>query len=99
MKAEATQHFKAGKFDKAIESFYEAVNTVRFGNETFKNSKEGKTLELACRGNIALCKMKKNDWDGAIDQCEQILSKDEENFKAIYRMAQALRKKNKEVNR
>jgi tetratricopeptide (TPR) repeat protein len=66
---------------------------VRYGDAEFKKSKEGKTLEIACRGNIALCKMKKGDWDGVIDNCEKIVESDPKNWKAFYRMAQALHKK------
>ena len=55
IKEEANGMVKAGQHAKACEKYFEAINTVRF-SEKFKNSPEGKTLEVACRLNIALCK-------------------------------------------
>ena len=53
---------------------------------------------MACRGNIALCKLNMGDWDGVVDNCEKILENDNTNVKALFRMAQALDKQDPEGN-
>lgn len=55
MKEDANALVKQGKHDQACEKYFEAITTLRF-SEKFKNSTEGKSVEMACRLNIAVCK-------------------------------------------
>lgn len=52
-------------------------------------TKVGKDTEIACRGNLAQCKINLKDYDSVIDQCERILEYDSNNVKANFRMSQA----------
>ena len=45
---------------------------------------------MACRLNIALCKQTLGDYSAVVDQCERVLSHEPANWKAQFRMAQAL---------
>ena len=45
---------------------------------------------MACRSNLALCKLNMKDYDTVVDQCEKVLEYDPKNLKANYRMAQAV---------
>ena len=48
-----------------------------------------KECEMACRGNLALCKLNLKQYDQVLDHCEQVLEFDPKNVKACFRMAQA----------
>lgn len=37
---------------------------------------------MACRGNLAMCKLSLSEFDHVIDQCERILGHDPNNVKA-----------------
>ena len=45
---------------------------------------------MACRSNLAMCKINMKDYDGVIDQCERVLEYDANNVKASFRMSQAV---------
>ena len=49
-----------------------------------------KEIEMACRSNLALCKLNLKEYDSVVDQCEKVLEYDPKNVKASYRMAQAV---------
>ena len=44
---------------------------------------------MACRSNLAQCKLNLKDYDHVIDQCERVLDYDANNIKASFRMSQA----------
>ena len=44
---------------------------------------------MACRNNLAMCKLNLKDYDSCIDQCERVLEHDPKNTKAAFRMSQA----------
>ena len=44
---------------------------------------------MACRSNLAMCKLKTEEYDHVIDQCERVLEYDPRNVKASFRMSQA----------
>lgn len=81
IKDEANLLVKQGEQEKACEKYFEAINTLRF-SEKFKNSKEGKSAEMACRLNIALCKQTLGDYSAVVDQCERVLTHEPANWKA-----------------
>ena len=45
---------------------------------------------MACRLNIALCKQQMGDYASVVDQCERVLTYEENNWKAQFRLSQAL---------
>lgn len=89
IKDEANLLVKQGEQEKACEKYFEAINTLRF-SEKFKNTKEGKSAEMACRLNIALCKQTLGDYSAVVDQCERVLTHEPSNWKAQFRLSQAL---------
>mmetsp|Transcript_73246 Transcript_73246/g.101621 ORF Transcript_73246/g.101621 Transcript_73246/m.101621 type:complete len:91 (+) Transcript_73246:509-781(+) len=66
-----------------------AINAVRL-NQDLKGVKQARDLEIACRGNMALCKINLKQFDQAVDQCEKVLEYDPKNVKATFRMAQSI---------
>ena len=58
-------------------------------NSTLKAKTQGpvKDLEIACRSNLALCKMSLNQYEAVIEQCEKVLDYDPTNLKCAFRMA------------
>jgi hypothetical protein len=65
-KNEANDLVKAKKFDEACVKYFAAINVIRL-NEKLKKVPEGKTLEMACRANIAHCKLQVKEYDHVID--------------------------------
>ena len=55
-----------------------------------RSKKSAVDVEMACRGNLALCKLNLKDYNAVIDNCEKVLDNDPNNVKASYRMAQAV---------
>ena len=45
---------------------------------------------MACRLNIALCKQTLGDYAAVVDQCERVLTWEQNNWKAQFRLSQAL---------
>ena len=89
LKEEANNLYKQQKFDKACDKYYEAINEIRF-NESLKNNSEARQVEIACRLNVALCKQQLNEYNVVIDQCEQVLDYEPKNWKACFRMSNAM---------
>ena len=44
---------------------------------------------MACRSNLAMCKLNLKEYDLVIEQCERILDFDPSNIKASFRMSKA----------
>lgn len=57
---------KAKKFEDACVKYFAAINVIRL-NDKLKTLTEGKTLEMACRANIAHCKLQVKEYDHVID--------------------------------
>lgn len=89
LKEAANGFFKQSKLAEASEKYYEAINTIRL-NPDIKHSEEAKQIEIACRLNVALCKLTMKEYEIVIDQCERVLDQEPKNWKASFRMAQAL---------
>ena len=85
----AAKDYKAGNYEKACEKYFQIINIVR-ENEAVKKSAQGKELDSQARLNIALCKLTTKDYDTAIDQCERVLDNEPSNWKAAFRMANAM---------
>ena len=92
LKTESATLVKNSKFNEACEKYFQAINIVRL-NEELKYTKEAKQLEIACRANIAHCKLQLNEYQIVIDQCEKVLEMDPSNAKSKMRMETAIWKK------
>lgn len=66
LKNEANDLVKAKKFEDACVKYFAAINVIRL-NDKLKTLTEGKTLEMACRANIAHCKLQVKEYDHVID--------------------------------
>jgi len=88
VKDKANKLFKANELDKACEKYFEAINNIR-ATECLKESPQGRRLEINCRINLALCKIKQEKYDEAIDQWERVLLAETLNLKALYRISVA----------
>ncbi|CDW87647.1 tpr domain containing protein [Stylonychia lemnae] len=94
LKERANNLFKEQQFEKACEKYYESINSIRF-NETIKNNPEARQIEIACRLNVALCKDKLGEHNVVIDQCQQVLEYEPKNWKACFRLSNAMYLQNK----
>ena len=56
LKVEANKLFSAKKYEEACDIYFSAINTIR-ANSTLRNEKPAKECEMACRSNLALCKL------------------------------------------
>ena len=86
LKADANKLFKDKKYEEACDAYFSAINTIR-ANMALRNEKPAKECEMACRGNLALCKLNLKQYDQVMDHCEKVLNYDPKNCKASYRMA------------
>ena len=89
LKLEANELFKSKNLDDACKKYQSAISVLRTNLE-LKGTKKARDIEIACRGNIALCKLTQKQFEDAIEHCERILDIDPKNVKASYRMAQAM---------
>jgi hypothetical protein len=62
LKNEAANLVKSKDLDGACVKYFAAINTIRL-NDSLKTKKEAKTLETACRSNIAHCKLQTKEYD------------------------------------
>ena len=94
LKEEGNNLFKNNKNEEAIKKYYEAIEEIKTTTEKDKYKNELDNIEKSCRLNIAICKLKTEDYDGVINECSIVLESNK-CFKAYYRMGLALMKKNK----
>ena len=78
--------FKDKNYEEASAKYFTAINTIRL-NQDLAKSKLGKETMIACRNNLAMCKLNLKDYDSCIDQCERVLEHDPKNTKAAFRMS------------
>jgi hypothetical protein len=66
--------------------------SVLFGSTKFfdlspEDEEEVKTVRLSLYNNVAQCYLKLQNWDAAIRNCNEALTVDADNAKALYRRA------------
>lgn len=81
-KAEGNDLFKAGKYPEAIAIYKDGVSYV-------EHSDENNDLYITLNLNIAMCDLKIKDYGDAISKCSEVLKKDENNVKALFRRGSA----------
>ena len=62
LKGEANKLVGAKKYEEACELYFSAINTIR-ANSTLRNEQPAKECEIACRSNLALCKLNLKQYD------------------------------------
>ena len=88
LKQEANNLYKLQNYEEACTKYFSAINQIRLNTDLAK-TKVGKEAEMACRSNLAQCKLNLKDYDHVIDQCERVIDYDTNNIKANFRMSQA----------
>mmetsp|Transcript_15041 Transcript_15041/g.39034 ORF Transcript_15041/g.39034 Transcript_15041/m.39034 type:complete len:524 (-) Transcript_15041:351-1922(-) len=92
-KEAGNKRFKAADYDGAIAKYDAALGTLRdckYESElTGADLTAVHTLADACLLNGANCHLKKKTYDGAIENCDTVLSRSATNRKALYRRGQA----------
>ncbi|CAI5486192.1 unnamed protein product [Closterium sp. Naga37s-1] len=95
-----TTHFKNGDYRMAFRRYRKAM--VYLDKAWDMKDIPGETLEElhtirdALLNNYAACKLKRGDFDGAIEDSSSVLSRNENNAKALFRRAQLATRKEKE---
>jgi len=62
LKAEANNLFKEKKYVEASSKYFAAVSAIRVNTE-LAATKQAKDAEMACRSNIAMCKLNLEEYD------------------------------------
>jgi len=65
-KKEANASFKAQNYEEACTKYFSSINAIRL-NQGLKTNKLGKECEMACRSNLALCKLNLKEYDHCVD--------------------------------
>jgi len=85
-KNEGNQFFKANKFSRADNRYTRAAKCVEYDYSMSDDEKiKAKGLKAMCYNNIAMCKVKTQDWKGVLENCKKVLEVDPANVKALYR--------------
>jgi len=95
IKLQGNNLFKTGKYEDAANLYTQSIRIIE---DRIKGDKtlvlEYADLEVSCRNNLANCLTKLNKHEEVIEQCEKVL-KYGDNFKALYRLALALKSQGK----
>ena len=62
LKNEAAKLVTQKDLDGACLKYFAAINMIRL-NDSLKTKPEGKSLEIACRANVAHCKLQQKEFD------------------------------------
>lgn len=73
------------QYADAAEKYTRALENLKMHTDD-----ESTKLRLSCRSNLASCYLQLNRWEECIDQCNAVLSIENNNRKALYRRGQAL---------
>ncbi|GIL72091.1 hypothetical protein Vretimale_511 [Volvox reticuliferus] len=84
LKNEGNQLHGRGAYKDAAEKYERAKSNV----ESF-TSKEARDLVRACTLNLSSCYLNLKQFDNCVEQCNQVLTGEPDNLKALYRRGQA----------
>ena len=94
-KAAGNGLFKGAKYSAAATKYEEGAGLIDgvLGKDALSGSDKKAVVELkeACQLNLANCKLKLEDWQGAADECSKVLERGN-NRKARFRRGEALHK-------
>merc|ERR1711972_720547 len=85
VKAKGTELLKAGKLEVAHKKYDYVVKLL-----ADQDSDEAKALSLSCMSNCCLIANKLKNYYAAVTLCDNVLEKDPNNQKALYRKGEAL---------
>ncbi|KAL2913349.1 hypothetical protein HK105_207094 [Polyrhizophydium stewartii] len=109
LKDQGNEHFKAGRIKEALGMYNQAllylngldnssmagvVSSGLIEPLTADDKAEIDATILACWLNMAACYIRQERYTKAVDFCDKVLKKDENNVKAHFRKGQALLKSN-----
>ncbi|XP_061691980.1 peptidyl-prolyl cis-trans isomerase D [Syngnathoides biaculeatus] len=84
--------FKSQDWNGAINKYSKALRYLEVGGDVLEEDAVQRKLEpavLSCYLNTAACKLKLQQWQEAVDSCNEALALDKGNTKALFRRAQA----------
>jgi len=90
-KAKGTDFFKQGKYDMANTKYNKIIEFLEH-EISLKGDKEAERASLlqAGRLNLAMCKIKVNDWMEARNLCDKVVEEDGKCIKGYFRRGEAL---------
>lgn len=91
VKEKGTQYFKEGKYRQASVQYKRIVSWLESESSlTGEDEVKAKALRLAAHLNLAMCFLKVNEANLALENCDKALELDTNNEKALFRRAEAL---------
>lgn len=91
VKDKGTQYFKEGKYKQASVQYKRIVSWLeRESGLSEEDEKKAKALRLAAHLNLAMCFLKLQEPNQALENCDKALELDASNEKALFRRGEAL---------
>ncbi|XP_042352227.1 peptidyl-prolyl cis-trans isomerase FKBP4 [Plectropomus leopardus] len=91
VKVKGTQYFKEGKYKQAAVQYKRIVSWLeRETGLSEEDDKKAKSLRLAAHLNLAMCSLKLQEPNQALENCDKALELDASNEKALFRRGEAL---------
>ncbi|XP_018611467.2 peptidyl-prolyl cis-trans isomerase FKBP4 [Scleropages formosus] len=91
VKEKGTQYFKEGKFKQASVQYKKIVSWLEHESGLQEeDEKRARVLRLAAHLNLAMCYLKLQEQNQALENCNKALELDANNEKAVFRRAEAL---------
>ncbi|XP_068168778.1 peptidyl-prolyl cis-trans isomerase FKBP4 [Antennarius striatus] len=91
VKEKGTQYFKEGKYKQASVQYKRIVSWLEHESGlSEEDDKKAKGLRLAAHLNLAMCFLKLQEPNQALENCDKALELDESNEKAFFRRGEAL---------
>uniref|UniRef100_A0AAY4BW50 peptidylprolyl isomerase n=1 Tax=Denticeps clupeoides TaxID=299321 RepID=A0AAY4BW50_9TELE len=90
VKDKGTRHFKEGKFRQAAAQYKRIISWLDHESLTGEEQAQTRALRLAAHLNLAMCYLKLQEYNLALENCDKALDLDENSEKALYRRGEAL---------
>lgn len=91
VKEKGTQYFKEGKYKQASVQYKRIVSWLEHESGlSAEDEKKAKVLQLAAHLNLAMCFLKLQEPNQALENCDKALEMDAANEKALFRRGEAL---------
>lgn len=91
VKEKGTQYFKDGKYKQASVQYKRIVSWLEHESGlSAEDEKKTKVLQLAAHLNLAMCFLKMQEPNQALENCDKALEMDAANEKALFRRGEAL---------